>query len=338
MNRKRKNFNKELTKRSKYALPFSNRKIPFWCYRFVRGVSKKNRRNMTYLPQEYMLNKITSEKRIAFIGDIMELKERDLLIGKDVKEYLKGVDFLIGNFEATITKEKRIFMDQRHKEQIIDSLEDLFPPEKTFLSVANNHSGDYGATTFLKSCQKLLNRGYTIFGTKQNPYIDLPGEIRIIGGSMWSNRPCDYIVNFYDTPDYIDGSKFNILYPHWGIELFLYPKKPLIKIAEDFILKFDAIIGHHAHVPQPITYKQFNGTKKLLAYSLGDFSYGDDEKTNLYHYKYGIILETILGLDGNGVMKIGDVRWKFVESHGHPNNSFVVKTQSNIEKLGLFCS
>jgi hypothetical protein len=285
-----------------------------------------------------MLNKITTEKRIAFIGDIMELKERDLLIGDTIKRSLRDIDFLIGNFEATITNKSRIFMDQRHKEQILDALEDLFPPERIFLSMANNHSGDYGASTFLKSSQKIEDRGFTIFGTKKMPYVDLIDDIRIIGGSMWSNRPCNYIVNFYDTPSYINSSMFNILYPHWGYELYLYPNKNLIDIAEDYISKFDAIIGHHSHVPQPITYKQENNTKKLLAYSLGDFSYGDDEKTNLYHYKYGIILKIDFGSDFNGNKKIGNMEWKFVESHSHSKNSFLVKLEPSIDKLGLYCS
>ena len=335
MNKQQKNFHRPLYKRSKFALPYPRSRIPVWCYRFIRGISKKNPCNLSYAPQQLVLNDIIPETSLCFIGDIMELKERNLHVGESVKDFVQGANYVIGNFEATITKENRIFMDQRHKEQILDALEALFDPQRTYLSLANNHTGDFGRKIFKKSLEKIQQRGFQIFGLKPRPYCDLEEKIRVIGGSMWSNRPCNYIINFYNTPTYLKQGFFNILYPHWGYELYLYPNKKYFNIAQEYIQQFDAILGHHAHVPQPIVYEQINDTKKLLAYSLGDFSYGDEEKTNLYHYKYGMIVKIAIGPDSEGNMKIGKVEWQFLESQKCSEDAFQVELTSHIPKLNL---
>jgi len=328
MNSKKKNFGNVLQKRSRFSLPYYGKDLVKWYYRFVRGPTTKSKENIQYIPKRFALNILDSKKplTIVFIGDIMELKERDLVIGNGIREFIKNADYVIGNFEGTITNEARLYMDQRHKLQIIDALTSLFQPEQFFLSMANNHSGDFGRSTFRKSIKLLEDSGFTTFGTIDRPFVDIADTIRIIAGTAWSNRPCEYIVNFFDTPRYINPDLFNILYAHWGYELYCYPNKEMVQLAKAYLDDFGAIIGHHSHAPQPVTYEKYNGINKLVGYSLGDFSYGDDyPKNNLENYRYGIILKVQVGEDVKGHMNVGEIIWEFIASHPYENDSFIVE-------------
>ncbi len=334
MNKKRKNFGKDLIKRKKIAIPYSLKETLSWFYRYNKGPSSKNKENIQYILSGCVLNKIKPKYSLIFIGDIMELKERDLIISNSVKQYIKSGDYLIGNFEGTITEEKRIFFDQRHKIQILDAIESLFTPNKIYLSVANNHGGDFGRKAFFDSVSQLEQRGFTIFGTKRHPFVDLNDQIRVIAGTMWTNRPCNYLTNFYDAEKFLKSTSFNVFFPHWGYELCFYPNRKIVRTGKDYLAKFDAMIGHHSHIPQPVFYEKFNGTNKLIAYSLGDFSYGDEvDRRDLRNYKYGTVLKINIGKDLKGSLKVGRVEWKFIESKPISNDEFVVEF---LEEIPIF--
>ena len=68
--------------------------------------------------------------------------------------------------------------------------------------------------------------------------------------------------------------------------MYLYPRPETVKFGKKLIKKFDGIVGHHPHCPQPITIEKIGGTSKVLAYSLGDFSFG----IKLKKYQYSTIL------------------------------------------------
>ena len=65
--------------------------------------------------------------------------------------------------------------------------------------------------------------------------------------------------------------KINLLSVHWGIEYNPEPTKEQIKQAHELInYGFNAVIGHHPHIPQGIE-KYKNG---IIIYSLGNFLFG----------------------------------------------------------------
>ena len=128
----------------------------------------------------------------------------------------------------------------------------------------------------------------------------------------------------------------NIFYPHWGYDLELYPRFPLIKIAQKFLHHFDAIVGHHTHSPEPITsVSGFNGSlTKLCAYSLGDFCYGKHFgrllSYLLYNYNYGLVLKMEIGTTNEGHWATGEIEWAFIESiKKNPETILVVMRESN---------
>lgn len=285
--------------------PYTFKETIGWLFRNVKGPSKKNPGNIEYLPKSYQLNNdVNCKYKIAFIGDIMDMKGKSLVIDDSLKNFVNDCDFLIGNFEATITDAKGTFMAQKHVPQIMDALADLFPPEKTYLSVANNHAGDFGEDEFLNSIHLIESRGFTIFGWDKKPYYDINEHLRVIGGTSLSNQDMDYVLMLENAVDYLkDG--FNILSSHWGYEIELFPRLETIEIGNKLINVFDMIIGTHSHTPQPVTISPIE--HKLIAYSLGDFCI----EQRIKHFQYGIILKTDIGFDKENIWQVGAVNWQF---------------------------
>src|SRR5690606_22576577 len=109
-----------------------------------------------------VINTVMPRIKLGFIGDIMILEGMDLRIGEDIRRFFSDTDFLVGNFEGTIVTghRKQVFMAQAHTEEILDHLSKLFPPERTVLSCANNHTGDYGWDGFCESYRRLQDYGF----------------------------------------------------------------------------------------------------------------------------------------------------------------------------------
>jgi poly-gamma-glutamate capsule biosynthesis protein CapA/YwtB (metallophosphatase superfamily) len=277
----------------------------------VTGLNKSNPAGIEYLPQTSILNPdITAAYTVVFVGDIMPQDGKNIVFGQTISDFIKGSDFFIGNFEGTIAEKKMwsgfVTSDLYHTENVVDTLSGLFPPEKTYLSMANNHSGDLGRDAFLKTVNVLEERGFHVFGWSERPFADINDEIRIIPGTMWSNRKRDYVLMLEGAGSWIKQGAFNVLYPHFGYELELYPRPEIVEESRKLIKIFDALVGHHSHSPQPVTLEKVNGKSKILAYSLGDFSGALTTKK----FQYGIVLKMEIGRDKEGRWLAGRVEWR----------------------------
>lgn len=292
--------------------PYNLRETFGYFKRNFFGPVSKNRDLVSYAPQSLELNPvIEADIRIGFIGDIMDMAGRDLRIGSGVKDFFKDCNVLVGNFESTITSAKGPIMAQRHKPQILDALEELFEPKRTCLGLANNHSGDFGHDIWSSSRKQLENRGFQVFGTADRPFLDLDGEVRLTACTWWSNQPCDYIVHWDAAAGHAHPEMFNILYPHWGYELELFPRPQTHRAGLEWLQTFDAVIGHHSHTPQPVTVapvqKGRHPLTTLIAYGLGDFCIWE----NLEHYLYGQVVKCDVGRSESGGRCIGFAEWHF---------------------------
>ncbi len=308
----------------KIVSPYNLRETCGWIVRNFSGIRKNRRHFVAGLPHSFVLNENLARVHSAiFIGDIMDMNNRALKIGPDIKEFVAGVDFLVGNFEATITQAKGAVLAQRHAPQILDALENLFPPQNTYLSVANNHAGDFGKLRFNESLNQIKSRGFNTFGTKFDQYIDIGPKIRVIAGSRWSNQKCAYLGDFNKISEQIETDRFNILYPHWGYELEQFPRPETVGMAKEFLTKFDAIIGHHSHNPQPIV--KVAGSpghpNKLVAYGLGDFCIWE----TLKHYLYGILLKIEIGEGPKGKLQVGKIEWEYVKSRAESDKIWLTE-------------
>lgn len=319
------------SKRNYFPSPYPLKESIGWLKRYIFGPTKTNKGNVEYISKSHLLNNITPKFTISYIGDIMDMNSKDLIIDETVKNFVKGSDFLIGNFEGIIISERKSFIYKQHKPQIMDTLESLFHPKKTYLSTANNHGGDLGLQYFSDSVNQLKKRGFNVFGTSDHPFMDLTDDLRVIGGTQWSNHPCDYVAKLEESEQYLKQNSFNILFPHWGYEMELYPRKGTISKGEEFLSKFDALIGHHSHCPQPVSSIPIDNVNKLIAYSLGDFCFGSDNK-KLEMYTYGIAIKAEIGINPQGKWLIGNVDWTFLKTRSLSKKESTVETVNNFEK------
>ena len=293
------------------ATPYNTRETIGWLIRNITGLGRKNAGLVKCVPNDYVFNEgLDCKYKVIAVGDIMPMHRRRLSIGKSLSEFVKGGDCLIGSFEGTLTGAKRKrwppALDQRHGTQVLDTLSGFFPPEKTYLSVSNNHAGDFGKEEFLRSVEALKMRGFGAFGWNERAFCEINENLRIISGTMWSNRSCDYASTLNEAGRYIKPGAFNLLYPHFGFELERYPRPDTVKLARGLIRRFDAIVAGHPHCPQPVTRETVSGSDRLLAYSLGDFCCG----LKMKKYQYGIIMKIEVGQNKSGDWLIGKSQWR----------------------------
>lgn len=203
-------------------------------------------------------------------------------------DFLRGFDLTIGNLECVISqlgapvpKSYNFHGDARAYDRLLNAGFDV-------LSVANNHSGDYGKDAFLDEFVTLPTRGLTSVGGGKNkqqahkPVFKTVHETTIgllaydeiepysfaatdtTPGHAWLTA-ADLQADIAQTRPSCD---FLIAFVHWGIEYVTTQnahQRSLAQIAID--AGADLVVGGHPHVIQP--YEFYKG--KLIVYSLGNF-------------------------------------------------------------------
>ncbi len=203
-------------------------------------------------------------------------------------DFLRGFDLTIGNLECVISrqgapvpKSYTFRGDPRAYERLLTAGFDL-------VSVANNHSGDYGKAAFLDELLALPTHGITPVGGGQNKqrahmpiYKTVRGttiaflaydEIDPYSFAATNTTPGHAWLNEADLRHDIAHARlsanFVITFVHWGIEYFTsftHHQRSLAQVAIDS--GADLVVGAHPHVIEP--YEFYQG--KLIVYSLGNF-------------------------------------------------------------------
>jgi poly-gamma-glutamate capsule biosynthesis protein CapA/YwtB (metallophosphatase superfamily) len=203
-------------------------------------------------------------------------------------DFLRGFDLTIGNLECVISllgtpvpKSYNFRGDPRAYDRLLHAGFDL-------VSVANNHSGDYGKAAFLDEFLTLPKRGIIPIGGGQNRRQAHTPVFKTVRGTTVAFLAYDQIDPFSfaatDTSaghawlDEVDlrqdvgvarrGADFVIAFVHWGIEYstgLTATQRYLAQVAID--AGADLVVGAHPHVIEP--YEFYKG--KLIVYSLGNF-------------------------------------------------------------------
>ncbi len=243
---------------------------------------------------------------MAFVGDMMldETPGQYIKQGKDpfkaFESILDSSDISIGNLECAVgtsgKKEDKPYTFMANP-RVIPVLKKHF----SAVSLANNHSFDYGTKAFDQMLDLFDSRGLRYFGAGRNiksahqPAIfEVKGKrVAILGyseffprsfealddrsGIAWSED--DYVV--YDIKQAKEKyqADYVIVFPHWGIEHEKIASTRQVNLAHLMIDSgADAVIGGHPHVTQNVeTYKN-----KPIFYSLGNFVFNgfDDDDSN----------------------------------------------------------
>lgn len=274
---------------------------------------------------------------IAFVGDILldGAPGRLWAQGRDpfaeVSALLARADYVVGNLESPIAttgaKVPKVFTFRAHPSTVV-------PLAAHFdaVSVANNHSGDYGPEALLETFAVLRNAGLPFFGggTSQTeahePLLAKVGNLTIallgydefhprwfeaVGdkpGVAWSEE--QHVVRDIRNAR-AKGADVILPFMHWGWENEAEPyhrQKALARTMLD--AGAHAVIGAHPHVTQGVEVYD----EKPIVYSLGNFLF------DLIDYPSNAV-GWVLFLEVN---KRGVERWQVhtvhLDANGVPSN------------------
>lgn len=230
---------------------------------------------------------VSETQEIRFVGDVMLARHVETLLKKEGSDYPyrlleSGTDTVwVGNFEATVpdththTKDFTFAfsVDKTH-------LPSLHTFGFRYLSLANNHSYDFGPEVYDETVKNLED--FTRFGhpytVSENSVAYIPLEDTQVGllalNAINSNPDHDTLTEVLAQMQ--RESDHQVVYIHWGEEYETTHNAKQAALAEFLIDEgVDAVIGHHPHVVQDIViYKD-----KPIFYSLGNFifdQYFDD--------------------------------------------------------------
>ena len=241
---------------------------------------------------------------IGAVGDIMPARGVDAVLlapGGDRRVFgdtlpiLRGLDLLLGNLEAPATgsgtKARKTYtfrFDPR-------ALEGLAAAGFSYLSLANNHTFDYGTAGFLDTLVSLADAGIATSGAGRTAQdASLPAvlkvgdmEVRLLSFGAYpvdrtgfdgrataragDNRPGTLWLDedgLAAAARAFSPNAFNIAVVHGGEEWSTTPTAAQRKGYRDLVSAgADLVIGSHPHVLQGL--EAVNGS--LIAYSLGNF-------------------------------------------------------------------
>jgi poly-gamma-glutamate synthesis protein (capsule biosynthesis protein) len=283
--------------------------------------------------------------KLTFVGDIMldGLPGKYIKAGKDpflsFASLFKQSDKTIGNLECVVgttgKAENKPFVFMANP-RVLPLIKKYF----SAVSLANNHTGDYGPQAFSKMIDLLDKSGIAYFGggkeirSAHKPIIfDVKGKrIAVLGYNIFLPRSFEALDdrpgNAWGEPDYIVadikkakdfyGADIVITYPHWGWE-----EDKIASARQQFLAHLmidsgaDAVVGGHPHVTQNI--EMYKG--KPIFYSLGNFVFDgfDTVDTNT-----GWVLEMTINQDHKIAWQIYEAK---LDKNGIPRNNGVIHRQ-----------
>lgn len=225
---------------------------------------------------------------IAAVGDIMLDRTVRTHIEQSGPEYpfshiprfFDGADIVVGNLEGSFTDNPSVSVADH------TILHFTFDPKlaselRAFgfsnVSLANNHSFDFGADGFDSTVRYLDAAKIASFGSPSN-------DIRL-STIRWAKGKSVAFIGYHEfyNPDvssvvdqiaYMYGKvDFIVVYPHWGVEYEKGFTDNQREIAHAFIdAGADVVIGSHPHVIEPLEIYR----NKAIFYSLGNFVFDQD--------------------------------------------------------------
>jgi poly-gamma-glutamate capsule biosynthesis protein CapA/YwtB (metallophosphatase superfamily) len=220
--------------------------------------------------------------RLVFTGDVMLGRTVESIIARQGFEYLfnnvsttlRNSDLTTVNFEGVVTsvheQAKPMTFKFSIQEKFLMKLSEL---GVDVLSLANNHSYDYGKEEYQYMHVSCVKTGLVCGGSpltvddSSSKIIQVKGkEVGITFLHTLYNQPTQEEIK--KAFDVLERSDLQIAYVHWGEEYVLEHNEAQEELAHMLIdLGFDAVIGHHPHVVQDVD--MYKG--KPIFYSLGNF-------------------------------------------------------------------
>ena len=249
---------------------------------------------------------VVEPNTISFLGDIMLARSVELLMNehgadypfKNVPDIASSSAFIVANFEAAIPS----LHEQTPSGGMRFSVSSTAIPYLaksgiTHVSLANNHSLDYGRSAFTQAKNILTSSGIVSFGqadsvsTSSVTYLTVGSTTQaVIAIHTLFSAPDDAILREL-LEEMSRQSDVQIAYIHWGEEYSLVHTNAQEKFATRLVaLGVDIIIGHHPHVTEDI--QIINGVP--VFYSLGNFIFDQYFSTAVQE---GFVLQLSIAAD-----------------------------------------
>ena len=192
---------------------------------------------------------------------------------KNVKPIFEADDLTIANLEGTFTNStSRVDKTYAFKGPA-EFVNILTSSSVESVTVANNHSRDYGPQSLTDTKATLDAAGVIHFGYDETSVVDVNGiKVGLIG----IYELIDHTGRAQQVKDHVakvksEGADVVIVIFHWGIERDAAPNSHQTMLARLAIDEgADLVCGHHPHVLQGI--EVYKG--KNIVYSLGNFCFG----------------------------------------------------------------
>lgn len=207
--------------------------------------------------------------QIGFIRTIGEDYGRPF---RNVQQFVSNDDLTLANLEGPLVDDGYPVANRKfnfHGPTAYVNI--LLQGSVEFVSLANNHTEDYGKKGYNSTIQVLQEAGISYVERDSSRIVTLEDGTTVgIYAAVFYLLDEDAISKgITDLKE--AGADFIIFAPHWGTENTYSPTQQQITIAHAAIdAGADVIWGHHPHVLQPVE-KYGDG---LIFYSLGNFSFG----------------------------------------------------------------
>ncbi len=229
----------------------------------------------------------TRKARLAFIGDISAVANRGAPeCDPAIATLLSSADLVVGNCESPIVERPHAMMGTwlgtRHamsERFLTDALAAAgVARDRLVLSLANNHVLDQGIAGFEETLAALDRLGIRTIGTLAGG----PIQVHAVGSltigfaafTLWRNTAAQpfeerIAMRAAEWPhDTVSGIDLLCAAPHWDWEFRHFPRPATRALARRLAERgAGLIVGHHAHVVQPVE----RIGDSLVAYGLGDF-------------------------------------------------------------------
>jgi len=254
---------------------------------------------LSFLSQKNKLPQKNEEVSLVAVGDISYSRGVEQIVKKQndinypflkIKDYLQGSDLVFGNLETPIIQGREIANFEMIFRSNPGTEKALKEAGFSVLSLANNHTPNFGEEGLRSTFNYLENAGIKYVGAgkdtkeaNQPIYIEVKG-IRFV---FLAYNDTDVVPAAYEASENHAGTAFMriekmaaavkeakqkadfvIVSMHAGNEYTEKPNDSQINFAHRAIdAGADLIIGHHPHVVQPM--EKYEG--KYIFYSLGNF-------------------------------------------------------------------
>lgn len=241
-------------------------------------------------PSAILLPEATERSvRLVFLGDISSVACRAApTCDETVVAFLRSADLVVANCESPVVQRPRARL--RTRLGIRHAMDAGFllgvlaaagvEPDRLVLSLANNHALDQGVAGFEETLAALANLGIRTIGTAATDWVEIfeigPLAVGLMAFTQWRNGSRRHfagrvrMAGELEDWSHVPAKPADILcaIPHWDWQMRHFPHEETRMLARALASRgVNLIVGHHAHVVQPV--ERVEDT--LVAYGLGDF-------------------------------------------------------------------